>query len=272
MQKTVLGITAIAALIGTPAFAADVAVKAPPAPAPLPTYSWTGFYVGGTAGGAWSEADPNLSIVNGAPPLFRPADLGPIAAFGSQKISGANAILGAKAGYNQQWGSFVAGLEGDISWSHLNQSRFVTGNPFTAPAPPPDFASFSNTISTTWLATLRPRVGYAVNQTLFYATGGLAFANVRFSDFYNAFSPLGNASGDVAAGSTSQTRTGWAAGGGIDYAISSNWIVSAEYLHIDLGSVALSAFASSGNTANASLNYSTKLHSDIARAGVSYKF
>jgi hypothetical protein len=42
------------------ASAADLAVKAPavaPANAPLPVYNWTGFYVGGNAGGAWSKTD-----------------------------------------------------------------------------------------------------------------------------------------------------------------------------------------------------------------------
>jgi outer membrane immunogenic protein len=53
-------LTAIAALglIGTPAFAADMAVKAPPpVVAPAPVFSWTGFYIGGNAGGAWSHND-----------------------------------------------------------------------------------------------------------------------------------------------------------------------------------------------------------------------
>jgi hypothetical protein len=49
MNKIAGGIAAIAALIGAPAFAADMAVKAPP-PAPAPVYSWTGWYVGGNLG------------------------------------------------------------------------------------------------------------------------------------------------------------------------------------------------------------------------------
>jgi outer membrane immunogenic protein len=54
-------LTAIAALglIGTPAFAADMAVKAPPSrpPAPVPVYRWTGCYIGGQVGGGWGRKD-----------------------------------------------------------------------------------------------------------------------------------------------------------------------------------------------------------------------
>jgi outer membrane immunogenic protein len=45
MKKLATCVIAIAGLIGTPAFAADMAVKAPPPP-PAPVYSWTGFYAG----------------------------------------------------------------------------------------------------------------------------------------------------------------------------------------------------------------------------------
>ena len=264
---------AVAAMLSAPALAADLPTKAPSrAPVVMP-FSWTGFYIGGTAGAAWSNADPSLNIVNGALPLFRPADIAPLQAFGSQGFSRTSGgIFGGKAGYNQQWGFFVLGLEGDISSFRFNRSNFVTGNPFTAPAPPPDFASFNNTVSTTWLATVRPRIGYAADRALFYATGGAAFANVKFSDVYNAFSPLGVGSGDHGASSTSQTRTGWTAGGGIDYALTTNWIVSVEYLHVDLGSIAASTLASSANGTSASLNFSTKLRSDILHGAISYKF
>jgi opacity protein-like surface antigen len=45
----------VAALIGTPAFAADMPVKAPPAPPPAPIYNWNGWYVGGNVGGGISH-------------------------------------------------------------------------------------------------------------------------------------------------------------------------------------------------------------------------
>jgi outer membrane immunogenic protein len=59
MKKLATAIAAIA-LIGTPAFAADMAVKAPP-PAPAPVYSWTGWYVGGNVGYSWGRANSDLA-------------------------------------------------------------------------------------------------------------------------------------------------------------------------------------------------------------------
>src|SRR5262245_55746124 len=57
MHKITIALASIAALIGTPVFAADMPVKARPAPAviPPPVYNWTGCYLGGNIGGAWQH-------------------------------------------------------------------------------------------------------------------------------------------------------------------------------------------------------------------------
>jgi len=110
---------AFVAAVSTIAFtqiasAADLPRKAP-AYVPPPAFSWTGFYVGGTAGAAWTKADVDMTTVNGTPALYNPIDIPSLNAFGSPSLSKTNAIVGAKAGYNQQWNAFVLGLEGDIS-------------------------------------------------------------------------------------------------------------------------------------------------------------
>lgn len=240
--------------------------KAPPAVAP---FSWTGFYVGATAGAGWTQADPSLSAVNGPAPLYFPADIPGLNALGSPGLSATNAIVGAKAGYNQQWGAFVGGIEGDISWFHFDKTVATAGNPFLTFGA--GTAAFSTNVSTNWLATIRPRIGYAVDKALLYATGGVAIGDVRYSNTYVGFSPLGSGF-EFEAATASQTRVGWTAGAGIDYAITPNWIVSAEYLHVDLGSVSASGLVTTGNPSTATFNVSTKLRSDIGRAGIAYKF
>ena len=56
MKKLATAI-AVIALIATPAFAADMAVKAPPPP-PAPVYSWTGWYAGVNAGASLALLKP----------------------------------------------------------------------------------------------------------------------------------------------------------------------------------------------------------------------
>jgi outer membrane immunogenic protein len=132
-------------------------------------------------------------------------------------------------------------------------------------------AAFSTNVSATWLATIRPRIGYAVDHVLFYGTGGAAFSNARFSNSYVGFSPEGNGN-EFEGASATQTKMGWAAGAGVDYAVTRNWILSAEYLHVDLGSISAVGAVTTGNPLTATFNLSTKLQSDIVRGGVAYKF
>jgi outer membrane immunogenic protein len=122
-----------------------------------------------------------------------------------------------------------------------------------------------------WLATVRPRVGYAFDRTLVYATGGVAFGKVSFSNTDLEFAPNGAGFGTEAS-AASQTKVGWAAGAGLEYGLTPNWIVSAEYLHVDLGTLNAAGVVSSLFAATATLNFSTRLRSDIVRAGIAYKF
>ena len=61
MKSVVLGSVALIAIgVNIPAHGADMAVKAPPPPATVAPYNWSGFYVGGNFGGAWTSG--NLTI------------------------------------------------------------------------------------------------------------------------------------------------------------------------------------------------------------------
>jgi outer membrane immunogenic protein len=258
-----LGASASAADLSRPSYKA-LPVVAPP-------FSWTGFYVGGTVGAAWTKADVSMNTVNQTGVLYDPLDIPTLNAFGSPRPSQTNAIFGVKAGYNQQWGAFVLGLEGDISSFRFNPTVLAVGNPFVT-FPGAGSAQMLTNVHTSWLATIRGRAGYAVDHWLFYATGGAAFADVRYSNSYTAFSPRG-AGFDFEAASASQTRTGWTAGAGVDYALNPHWILSGEYLHVDLGSIAAAGGVTTQfNSRTAIFNFSTKVTSDIVRFGAAYKF
>jgi outer membrane immunogenic protein len=271
-MTALIGASALSLACGPVAFASDLAVKAPALKAlaaAAPVSNWTGFYIGGTAGAAWTSADVTLDPVNGTPANYRPQDLPGIAALGSADLSATDVIFGGKLGYNYQFSAWVAGIEADFSYLHFDKSINVVGNPF--PGFAAGTANFITRVSTNWLATVRPRVGYAFDRTLVYATGGVAFGRVSFSNTEREFSFNGFGFGNEAS-SASKTLTGWSAGGGVDYALTPNWIASIEYLHVDLGKINASGVVTSLNATTATLNFSTKVTSDIARGGIAYKF
>ena len=240
MKTAFLASASIAAvLLATGAQAADLGrrpvYKAPPPP---PAWSWTGFYVGGNVGGV-----ANDSTVENGPP-------GPNGVFltgGPCSNNGSGFIGGFQAGYNWQISQAVIGIEGDISWSSLSRS-----SPVTAPA----IDTFSSRLN--WLATIRGRLGWAFDRLLVYGTGGVAFADL--SDQYTSLV------GIPFTATPSSSRTGWTAGGGVEYAVTTNWTVKVEYLHVDLGSK--SALDNFGT--GYAFNFKDSL--DVGRVGINYKF
>lgn len=275
LRFTGLMVTALGIALSASAQAADLDGRNYTKAAVIdPSYNWSGAYAGLTAGAAWTAFDASLDTVNAAGVLYRPGDIPLINALGSSKFSTLTATFGGKIGNNWQSGSYVVGIEGDFSSFHFAKSATPAGNPFlTAPAYLYGFANFETRVSADWLATVRGRLGYARDKAYFYATAGAAFSRVSFSSLYVAQSPLGLML-DVASSSVTETKVGWAAGAGLDYALSARWIASVEYLHVDLGSVASSGVTSStgGGTTTATLNYSTRLTSDILRGGIAYRF
>jgi outer membrane immunogenic protein len=185
--------------------AADMPLKAPPPP-PVAAPVWTGWYIGGNVGGAeqWSDfADPDSPT---------PAST----------HSGASFIGGGQIGYNWQSGTFVFGLEGDISGLTKPSSLY-----FASVAGP----TYGSNVS--WLATIRGRLGVTVGDgmTLLYGTGGVAIGRVNASaNEAGFFPPLAAPNNDY-----SSTRVGWTVGGGIERMITPHWTVGVEGLYVDLG-------------------------------------
>jgi outer membrane immunogenic protein len=212
-------------------------------------FSWTGCYIGGNAGGAWTRIDDSVTT---AYPYH-------IATFQS---SGRDTGFtgGGQLGCNWQVDpSWVVGLEGDINYIHA--SRTQHSNPFSAG---------EDTVRTTslrWLATVLGRFGYAWGPSLLYATGGLALGGVKASI------TLTDDASTVFAGSESATRAGWAAGAGYEYGFNDRLSLKLEYLHFDLGKVHYSIprvdqYAACCMPWTASANVA----GDIVRLGINYKF
>jgi len=136
MKKLAIIIT-VAGLIGTPASAADMAVKAPP-PAPAPVPSWTGFYGGIQFGGGWSDEAVNYSANDPIAALMA-LSLGPVPESSQCQMviesPSPGAVGGFETGYNWQAASnWLLGLEADFSFSGMSgrasgTSLFGTGVP-----------------------------------------------------------------------------------------------------------------------------------------------
>jgi outer membrane immunogenic protein len=164
--------TAIAAiaLIGTPAFAADMAVKAPP-PAPAPVPTWTGFYGGIQVGGGWSDEAVNYSPNDPVSALL----LGVSPVFSGYRIHQSGPVGGVEAGYNWQAGSkWLVGLEADFSWAGMKD---------TASSAPTIFTEATTAQQRTdWYGTVRGRAGWlATPNLLLFGTGGFAYGRVNDS-------------------------------------------------------------------------------------------
>jgi outer membrane immunogenic protein len=224
-------------------------------------YDWTGFYVGVNAGGAWGRVDPFYNFDN-------PRVIGPGAqnAFVQsltnqpQKTSGFTG--GGQVGYNYQVQQLVFGLEADINFTDLRQSR--TSPTIGPPICAPPGCSITQSYSTDWLATFRARAGFAAGSWLLYATGGLAVADVRYNDIVNF-------PGSVNTGSSRETRAGWTAGVGAEWAFSPNWSIKAEYLYVDLGSTSYILINNSIPLATIPVDHN-RLTENIGRVGINYKF
>jgi outer membrane immunogenic protein len=215
--------------------AADLPTKAyTPAPVVAQVYNWTGLYVGVNGGYGWGAQDPLTLFSNN---LDRT----------SLNINGG--MFGGTIGAQIQQGYVVLGLEGDLDWANIK------GNGISKPAvlgiP---LGTLNIATNTSAVMTARARVGAAMNNWLFYATGGVAF---------DKSSANGTSIGAVACGaagvlpncSASSWRPGLAAGLGAEWGFTQNWSAKLEYLYI--------ATVGSGVSTD---------HINTIRAGVNYRF
>ncbi len=269
MNRLLIGGIALAALIGGPARAADMR----PPPAPVTFFTWTGAYVGVNLGGGWRQP---VDFVTTVAPCTDPLtcllfaeETGVISGLGTRSGTRGKGITGGfQIGYNYQAGPVVVGVEAD--WEYFKRNSFLAG---TAPRTF-DFGlmTVTNDASSTWLATVRGRLGLAWDRFLVYATGGVAFTDLRYIQTLTATGAVFGSASAIAE--ITQTQTGPAVGGGAEYALWNNLSVRAEYLYAEFGDVSRGSFPIVSGTAfsNTFTGSTGKLHDHIVRIGLNYKF
>ena len=225
MKFRVLAGAAISAVLAGSAFAADMPLKAPP---PVLAYDWSGFYLGGVIGGAWTRTDTtdNLGVIGailGAPVV--------------QTTDNSGFIGGIEGGDRYQFGKLVIGWEADMVWGNTNGTSTTTFGPSLLGIPP-GLLTFTRSITadTKWAGTATSTVGIAHDRWLIYGKAGVAWSKTDFTDNWNVnivgiglplFSGTGSTSGS--------SQIGWTVGTGIEWAIWNNWSIKAEYDYLDFG-------------------------------------
>jgi opacity protein-like surface antigen len=209
--------------------------------------TWTGFSLGGSAGGLWSQTQQNVST------FF-------IDVIERTNPHVAGVYAGGQVGADYQFGSIVVGVAGDAGFTNAVGGRSCS--------PSTGFGyNCQSRIDDLYMAT--GRIGYAFDRTLVYAKGGAVFADTAERQQNNFASqrlilgipPLPNSN-------VTAFETGWTVGAGFEYAITKNWSAKAEYMHYELDR---KRYANFGTLANQAF-VTTQNVGDIVKIGVNYRF
>ena len=227
------------------ASAADMPVKARPVPVAV-AYNWTGFYAGVNGGYAFGDS---------VGPITFNTSFGPTFTTTGSTFDAKGGFGGVQVGYNWQTGQIVLGIEADIQAAAIKSdiSGGVTG-----------FAdTYSGNRNLNYFGTARGRIGYAVDRTLLYVSGGFAYGGLKESIIRTN---VGAAPWVVSA----EDNAGFVVGGGAECAFAPAWSAKVEYQYIDFGRRSL-AGVYQGTTFTLQSN-DLNQHYSTVRLGLNYKF
>ena len=194
------GLTAIGIVAAVAASAADLPVKAPPLIVP---YSWTGCYVGGSFGSLFAERNWRSAPGDLLIAEMEPTDL----------------TLGIQGGCNYQISSWVLGVQGDYGWTNA-----------TGTGPDQLIGGFTDRVKIDSISSATARLGYAIDRFLVYWKAGGAWTHAKYDVLDPTFAVFSSAS---------ESRSGWTAGGGFEYAIAGGLSMFIEYDWYDFGTRAI---------------------------------
>ena len=252
MKKVLLAATVLCAFATAPADAADIPVKAT---VPASVWNWTGFYIGGNVGGG-------MGSTHFDDPCFYCSSATPTGGF----FTG-----GAQAGYNYQFGNGLVGIEADVNGNSRLKGSVLGGA---------NSLALTVGLKADVSGTIRARAGVVMNNTLFYVTGGAAWADVNQTgvDFFNRTDNpnFGRPTGITA--NAGGVLWGSVIGAGVEFAMGPNWTVGGEFLHTmyqDRDANLLNPNGSNAcgsTTPQANCVVRGQLTTDVARIRFNYRF
>ncbi|WP_273789049.1 outer membrane protein [Bartonella sp. ML70XJBT] len=274
--KWLITASAFAFVSVSAAQAADVIV--PPNPTPVapvivaPTFSWTGFYIGGQIGGFSGKTKMDI-LAKGQKIPVSDDYLPKLSGFMGGLYGGSNIDLG---------NGLILGVDTDIMWSNKDDTK--TGKTYVIV---PGHINYINkmlkdaainigenalkagvkrthsfTFKEKWAGATRVRIGFAADRIMPYVAGGIAYTQLQDTA---SISITDKDSGKVIASGTlsdeTKTLVGYTLGAGVDLAMTNNIIVRAEYRYSDFGKKKFS-----------NDKYETSYKTNDFRVGVAYKF
>lgn len=237
-------IAAIGLLTVGSASAADLSTrptyKAPPMMPPVPVVSWTGCYLGANIGGAWAHKDFSFEDSSGV--------------FDEGSHSASGVAGGGQIGCDYQFASsWLIGIQGMFDGADLTGSNILPDDP--------DDTFFTKV---RWFGTVTGRLGFLVTPTLLiYGKGGVAFVGDNHS-----FTSTDSSSAFAQASTGDFTRTGWDAGGGLEWMFAPSWSVWVEYDHMGFGNRTETFVYTGGDFFQENVKQSV----DKVLVGVNYRF
>jgi outer membrane immunogenic protein len=244
MRKLLL-MSAALAMMGVPAFASDLQLKAPPRPAPV--WSWTGFYIGGNFGGGWAQSDwLEDAAQSGSGGLSPPGFL-------DASVRASGPLGGGQIGFDYQTGWAVFGIQADADLAGL---RGTQQNCF------PEDGFPQNCVTTIKsMGTVTGRVGAAFDRALLYVLGGYAWEHEGLENPAPIFS---------ANAFANETRSGWTFGVGLEYALIGNWSAFLQYNYMGFGTRDLLFVGSPPSAGNFTEDIRDSIN--VVKVGINYRF
>jgi len=215
LKTYLLASASVVTLVGT-AIAADLPIKTSVPAVPYVADTWTGAYLGGFIGVGSHQATCNIGTYG----VYGGCNDNDVSPPGNATVKGTSFLGGFDGGYDWQLDrNFVMGVAADWTWTNGLKGTAYGGS-----------GSVSYSSKVNWLASFRGRMGLAVDNTMVYATGGVALGS------FNDTVMIGTSS----QYSTSNIPVGWVAGFGVEHKFNQHWSINAEYRYYDFPTYSVS--------------------------------
>jgi outer membrane immunogenic protein len=239
---------AIAGLFSSASFAADG--------------DWTGFYIGGNIGSASGNSQSAVTL-GGSWSAETQATRDFITNNSAADQSPSGTSYGLQLGYDYQFdNNFVLGIEADYNKLNMDEVR-QTG---AIVSPIAVTYAFGNTVNADHSYSIRPKFGYAFDNTMIYATGGWSWTSVDFG------SDLVSSGGYSKVGASSKNFSSTVWGVGVEHKFNDNWSGRLEYLRVNGGSTDYTTTFRNANFPTYSESFRQDFDYDAIRVGINYRF